>query len=233
MQSAKYLESCKQSLSMYNQKRDKTYYIIMMRSLIVRNTTITYYNQNATIFASSTANVEFHQIQDAFLQRLSPGAHILDLGCGSGRDTKYFLSKGFQMDAADGSEELCKIASEYTGIPVKHMLFHEMDVHNMYDGIWACASILHVAKKDLPDIFARIHRALKDEGIFYTSFKYGTFEGSRGERYFTDFTEETFREFLGHIPGFQIEQCWQTADSRPDRSDEKWLNLILRKQSIR
>ncbi len=76
------------------------------------NETIDYYERNAAEFANNTAELEFSEIQDMFLKKLKDGAAILDFGCGSGRDTRYFLSKGFQVDATDGSEELCKIAEK-------------------------------------------------------------------------------------------------------------------------
>lgn len=84
--------------------------------------TIKYYNEYAKQFAENTANVEFRHMQNLFLDKLQEGAYILDFGCGSGRDTKYFLEQGYQVDAIDGSAELCKLASELTGIEVKHML---------------------------------------------------------------------------------------------------------------
>ena len=81
-----------------------------------------------------------------FLACLPAGAAILDFGCGSGRDAKAFLELGFSVEASDGSEELCRRASELTGIPVKRMLFSELSAADRYDGIWACASILHLPR---------------------------------------------------------------------------------------
>lgn len=176
-----------------------------------------------------TANVEFLQVQDRFLEYLSAGSCILDLGCGSGRDTKYFLSRGFSVDAVDGSEELCRLASELTGIRVRRMLFSELDAVDAYDGIWACSSILHLPKEELRDVFGKMIRAVRKNGCIYTSFKYGGFEGYRNERYFTDFTEASFEEFIKDIPGISVEEHWVSEDARPGRSDEKWLNLILRR----
>ena len=101
-------------------------------------TTIDYYNEKAKEFVAGTVNVEFHHMQEQFLKLLPEHALILDFGCGSGRDTKYFLEQGFQVEAVDGSKELCKIASEYTGISVKHALFQELNEFEKYDGLWAC-----------------------------------------------------------------------------------------------
>ena len=196
-------------------------------------TTLDFYDQNAAKFTQDTISVPIHDIQEVFLSYLDAGARILDLGCGSGRDTKYFLERGFRADAMDGSEELCRAAAAFTGIPVRHMLFQELEAEEQYDGIWACASLLHVPGKELSDVFDRIRRALNAGGILYASFKYGTFEGLRGERYYTDFTEETFAGFLASVRGFEMERIWRSADARPERRDETWLNMILRKQNIR
>ncbi len=192
--------------------------------------TLTYYNQNAHQFTQVTLSVDFAAMQQRFLDKLPAGGLILDFGCGSGRDTKAFIDKGFQAEAIDGSEELCKIASEYTGISVRQMLFQELDELEKYDGIWACSSILHMKRQELPDIIEKMVRALKVHGIIYTSFKYGTFEGERNGRYFTDMTEDLFLTLIKDMDNLQIEEQWITSDVRPGRGEEKWLNLILRKK---
>ena len=194
------------------------------------NTTLKYYNENATIFSATTQIVDFSITQDKFLALLQPNAYILDFGCGSGRDTKYFLARDFNVDAIDGSIELCKIASEYTNIKVRHMYFNELSIVNKYDGIWACSSILHLSLDDLVDVFKRMSKALKDEGIIYTSFKYGDFSGERNGRYFTDMTEDSFAKLIANVENLKVEEQWITADVRPQRGNEKWLNLILRKK---
>lgn len=197
----------------------------------MNNKTLDYYNQNADQFVKGTVSVDFKKTQDRFLEALS-GKRILDFGCGSGRDTKYFIEAGFEVVATDGSEELCKSASEYTGITVKQMLFGELENIDRYDGIWACSSILHLSKRELIDVFERMTRALCQNGIIYTSFKYGTFEGERNGRFFTDFTIENFKNFIKDIRNLSIEDYWITGDVRPGRGKEQWLNLILRKTNL-
>ena len=194
--------------------------------------TIDYYNKNAKNFIENTQNVDMHLAQDKFLQLLDSQSSILDFGCGSGRDTMYFLEKGYHVTATDGSAELCKLASAFTGIEVKEMLFQELDDINKYDGIWACSSILHLPKKELFPVLRKMCIALKSAGVIYSSFKYGDFEGERNGRYFTDFTEDTFRDFIKDIPELTIEDHWITSDVRPGRGNEKWLNLIIRKSDI-
>ena len=195
-----------------------------------RNNTLHYYEDYADEFYKSTVDVSFETVQTRFLEKLKKGSYILDFGCGSGRDAKFFLEQGYLVDAMDGSSELCKLASQYTGIEVKHMLFQELEEVDKYDGIWACSSILHLPITELEEVIRKMVVALKDNGIIYTSFKYGTFAGERNGRYFTDMTEETFAELLEGIEDIGIEEQWITSDVRPGRGEEKWLNLILRKR---
>lgn len=197
---------------------------------MLTKSTLTYYNQNARPFATSTVSVDFTATQARFTAHLPQGGTILDFGCGSGRDTKHFLSQGFQVTATDGSEELCKLASEYTGIPVKQMLFQELDEVEQYDGIWACSSILHLPLEELISVLGKMSTALKPHGIIYTSFKYGDFAGERNGRYFTDMTETTFAALMQYIASLETEEQWITSDVRPGRGEEKWLNVILRKK---
>lgn len=195
------------------------------------NKTIDYYNSNAELFSNDTLEVDFHAIQDEFLQLLPSDAHILDLGCGAGRDTKYFLNKGYHVEATDGSEELCEIASKNTGVEVKQSFFQDLKEDEKYDGIWACASLLHLKADELPDVFMRIHNALKKDGIFYVSFKYGQYEGNRNGRYFTDMTEERLHSLLLRTNiFFELIKEWISEDVRPGRDNEKWLNILMRKQ---
>ena len=197
------------------------------------NHTLSYYNARAQEFVQGTVAVNFHITQDSFLAQLEKGASILDFGCGSGRDTKYFLERGFAVEATDGSAELCKLASEYTGISVKQLLFDELEAVDKYDGIWACASILHLEWADLVVVMQKMVRALKGEGVIYTSFKYGQFSGERNGRFFTDLDEEGLARLLKEVGGLVVKELWITGDVRPGRGEEKWLNVLLTKQRCR
>ena len=190
--------------------------------------TIEYYEKNAQDFAESTADIDISELHDTFLLKLKEGASVLDFGCGSGRDTLYFLQKGYNVIALDGSAKLCRIAEEKAGISVIQMDFNDFDEQDQYDGIWACSSILHLPKNELKSVLIRMEHALHKGGIIYTSFKYGDFEGMRNGRFFTDFTEDSFVDFISEIEQLVTEKLWVTRDSRPGRQDEKWLNMILR-----
>ena len=194
--------------------------------------TLQFYEDNAEAFVSGTVNADMHEARQRFMKLLPADALILDFGCGSGRDTKAFLEQGYRVDAVDGSAELCHIASEYAEIPVKQMLFQDLDCKEVYDGIWACSSILHLPRRELVDVLQKISIALKTEGVLYTSFKYGEFEGIRNGRYFIDLTDESFELLMTEIPSLWLVETWITSDVRPGREDERWLNILLKKTAI-
>ena len=191
--------------------------------------TLEYYKTNTDSFVKGTLAADMSQTQSRFLDKLPKHAYILDFGCGSGRDTKVFLDNGYQVDAVDGSEEVCHEASRITGIAVKQMFFSDLDADTVYDGIWACASILHLPRTELKDVLNRISKALKPHGVLYTSFKHGVSEGFRGGRWFTDFTEESLNTFWKEVQGLKILETWITHDVRPGREEERWINLLARR----
>lgn len=192
------------------------------------NQTLAYYEQNADSFVQGTVLADMGDARSRFLRWVPDNAYLLDFGCGIGRDTKAFLELGYRVDAVDGSEELCRRATEYTGIQVRHLLFQELSACQTYDGIWACASLLHVPKAELLDILQKTAAALKPAGILYASFKYGTYEGMRNGRYFSDFTEETMTALMGQVPELQVMETWITEDVRPGR-EERWINILARR----
>ena len=191
--------------------------------------TLDFYDQNAGEFAVGTLAADMADTRSRFAACLPPEGIVLDFGCGSGRDAKAFLDAGFRVEAVDGSEELCALASSYIGIPVKHMLFNELDACERYDGIWACASILHLPRQELVDVTKKIERALKQGGVLYASFKYGDYEGMRNGRYFSDFTEEKLKTFLEETTSMQLVDMWISNDVRTDRKERQWINILARR----
>lgn len=192
--------------------------------------TLQFYEENAERFAETTQNIAFSEIQSRFLSLLSPGACILDLGCGAGRDCKAFCEAGFCVDAVDGCASLCQIASAYSGVNVSCERFEDWKPRRRYDGIWACASLLHLPRTEQPAMFDRIQNGLLSGGICYSSFKYGEYEGFRNGRFFTDMTESLFSNLLALCPDFELICYDVTRDVRPERQDEQWLNILLRKK---
>lgn len=198
------------------------------------NSTIQYYEEHAEEFTTNTINADMESIRSRFLAYLPIGCRILDFGCGTGRDSKAFLDLGYDVTAIDGSEALCQIARLLTGLPVWRLDFRDYtpEEGEVYDGIWACASLLHLQKTELLPVMKVLSQALRPGGAFYVSFKYGTFEGERNGRHFTDFTLEEFREFIKSIPELSVAEYWITGDVRPGRGDERWLNIVLQRTMI-
>ena len=193
-------------------------------------TSIAYYDQHCDAFVENTASVDMTELYTAFLSRLKSGAHILDAGCGSGRDTRHFLKLGYRVTAIDGSVAMVRHASAFTGITVRQLTFENLDYHAVFEGIWACASLLHIPFSELPDVMARMSESLKNNGVWYLSFKYGEGEVSRDSRRFTNLTEDSLGRLVDGLPDITILSTWQTSDKRPDREDECWLNALLMKQ---
>ena len=186
-----------------------------------------YYNKNAKSFFDDTVNINLDDLYDIFLSYLDNNAHILDAGCGSGRDSKVFIEKGYRVTSFDSSKEIVKLASHYVGQQVKLMGFSQLDETDTYDGIWCCASLLHVPKNKLFDSMLLLSKALKKKGIMYVSFKYGEEERSDG-RHFTDMDEHGINKLVSKIPNLSIIKTWVTPDKRPDR-EERWFNILLNK----
>lgn len=193
------------------------------------NETLEYYNKNALDFYYNTKDADMQTLYDFFLKYLDKGAKILDLGCGSGRDTKYFLDKGYDVIALDASIEMVKLSSKLTGRKTVHKTFNELDYDNELDGIWACASLLHISRKEIDNILYKISRALKPNGVLYASFKYGDKEEFRNGRFFNFYEEESFGELIDKHPYFEVIETLITKDVRQGREDEKWFSVILRK----
>jgi len=191
--------------------------------------TIKYYDDNAGSFNTDTAFVDMHELQDWFLSNVKEKGHILDLGCGSGRDSKYFLKRGYCVTAVDGSFEMCEIAKRNTGLNVRQLMFSELDYKETFDAVWACASLLHVSYDELPEILKRIASSLKTDGIFYASFKKGDFRGLRNGRYFTDLTRENIEKLLEQTKAFTLMEYRESFDVRPGRNNEIWINVISKK----
>ena len=192
------------------------------------STTLTYYNNNAQTFSDSTLNVDMSALYAEFLPHVKQHGHILDAGCGSARDAAYFKNQGFTVSAFDASPALAKLASNYLQQPVEIKNFQELECVNKYDGIWCCASLLHVPKAELPQVFLKLQKALKPDGVLYVSFKYGTQERVHNGREFTDLNEQLLSSLLNQHTQLSIVKHWQSVDQRPGRESEVWLNALIK-----
>ncbi|MGI4848567.1 MAG: class I SAM-dependent methyltransferase [Janthinobacterium lividum] len=192
-------------------------------------TSISYYDRNADAFFASTVNADMAEARGQFLTHIDTGAHVLDAGCGSGRDTKAFLEHGLLVTAFDASKELVERATEYAGIAVRTMTFDQMEWTEEFDGIWACASLLHVPRSDLPSIMSKLGSALRAGSVLYGSFKYGNTETEKDGRTFTNQTEDTLNDLIEELPDLALIRTWQSLDVRQTRNDQ-WLNFLCKKK---
>ncbi len=198
--------------------------------------TMAYYERNAADFAARTVDAPMGDALSAFAALLPAGARVLDWGCGSGRDSRALRRLGFDVTSVDASSSMAEAALAATGTTVRVERFDELDEAGAYDGIWACASLLHVRPEGLPDVLARAARALGEKGVLYCSFKRGATCGRRDGRdfrngdshddgrWFTDLEADALAGLLE--PRFDVVRMWESPDVRPGRGDEPWLNCL-------
>lgn len=190
--------------------------------------TLDYYNQNADSFVEGTISADMSEVRQQFMKRLPAAGTILDFGCGSGRDAKAFSDAGYIVVALDGSQEICNKAHEVLNQPVICCKFQDYRAMTKFDGVWACASLLHLSEEELTPVLHELTKSLKPGGVLYMSFKYGEFAGERNGRWFTDMTEEQLGELMDQFQSLTLIDQWITEDVREDRN-EKWINSIYKK----
>lgn len=189
---------------------------------------IEYYNKYASVYFENTVDLDMSEIIAPFIKLLPENAEVLDLGCGSGRDTLYMEEAGFYVTALDGSEEMCKLAEIYTDKEVLNITFDELDFDEVFDGIWACASLIHVEDEQIDQILEKVIDALNPGGVLYMSFYHGDYEGYRSGRYIHEYTKASLKELIARHPRVDIEDIWKTDDVRNE--DKTWINIIVRKE---
>lgn len=193
------------------------------------NKTIAYYDNRAQQYFESTVNVDMSVNCDRFLQYVKPGGVIIDIGAGSGRDILYFMSKGYQVEGIDAALEMCRLASEYTGVPLICCKIQEWVPDKKYDGIWANASLLHLSLEEVEEFILRVDGLLENQGVVYISLKSGIETGiDVTGRYFTNFTEEKVRQIISKSTAMEVVDSWKSED-KLHREEVVWINFILRK----
>ena len=190
---------------------------------------IRFYEENAADFFARSVAAEMLPQLRAFAGLLPPGGRVLDAGCGAGRDARALREMGFQVTATEAAPALAALARAHAGVEVRVMTFDEMAWSGAFDGIWTCASLLHVARTELPATLVRLKRALVPRGAWFMSFKYGTREREANGRRFTDLDEAGAQALLAQVDGLELISMQVSGDVRPDRSSERWLSLLCRK----
>lgn len=190
---------------------------------------IAYYDNNGAAFFAGSVDADMSVDRARFLKNVPPGGTLLEAGCGSGRDALVFKNAGYAVTAMDGSEEMVRRAAAHTGLAVVHKRFDQVEWHNAFDGIWSCASLLHISRAALPDAMARLARALKPGGVWYMSFKYGDSERVTDHgRHFTDMNEPLLTAAIAET-GLSLAEMWSSTDVRASHAGQPWLSAIARK----
>ena len=192
--------------------------------------TINFYEKNAEAYAALTVKADMSRAYEKFLAYLPHGAKVLDAGCGSGRDSLFFMRQGYRVTMLDASAAMCRCAEKLTGQKALHKTFAEIIFEKQFDGIWANASLLHVPEQELEKVLKILHRALKDDGVLYASWKYGEAERRDGERFYCDMTEEKLKKLLRRTGCFVCKEVWVSEDVLPLHREQRWLNVVLGKK---
>ena len=196
-----------------------------------RSSTTAYYDAHASEFCQSTAFADMSELYATFLRQIPAGGRILDAGCGSGRDSLAFLRRGYSVVSMDASIEMVKATTSLTGQAALLLTFDAIQFDAEFDGIWACASLLHVSRRDLDAVLVRLTRALKPQGVLYLSFKYGDAERFEQGRFFNDLNETLLKSLLADHPRLEIVKLWITDDVRNERrGSQQWLNALVRRR---
>ncbi len=187
-----------------------------------------YYESNAERYAAETFFADMSEQYQRFRLLLKKGAKILDVGSGSGRDACYFQKQGYQVTALEPSKNLCReIRKVFSGEIVCSNIQNYRPTER-YDGIWACASLIHLQEEEVLQFFEKIDQYLDDNGIIYISGKNGISTGEVEEgRFFLEFTEQLVEKILTVNKKLKLEQLWYTEDAS-GRKGFWWMNVILR-----
>ena len=190
--------------------------------------TLRYYELNADNYFEMTSGADVTSIYQSFLRRIPKGGRLMDAGSGSGRDTAAFVRRGYLVEAFDFSPALCELSTGFTGIQTRVRCFKDVDENEEFDGVWACASLLHVPEAELSEAIARLIRALKTMGVLFMSFKYGTGERvAEDGRFFVDMTEERMRDVLQAVQNLTVERLWRTLGEDKFEGQGDWLNVLV------
>ncbi|PEN11436.1 SAM-dependent methyltransferase [Longibacter salinarum] len=192
-----------------------------------QDTTIRWYDARADTYAEATRSVDMSPVQDRFLTYVRGDGHILDVGCGSGRDARAFIEQGYTVTAMDASEKMARIAAEWIGQPVRHERIETFEPDQPFDGIWASASLLHLPEHILPDMLKRVAGWMAEEGVFYMSFKQGEGERMASGRRFTDMTQPKLQTLLKDHTPLTIREIWTSGDA--GGRSIRWVSAIAQR----
>ncbi len=189
---------------------------------------INYYDENSKEYIKRTVNVDMSYLAEEFLDFVGDNGKVLDLGCGTGRDSIYFLSKGYDVYAMDGSKAMVDYAKKNLGERVQWATFEEFETTLSFDGIWACASLLHVSEENMPKIVRKYRDLLNPEGIFFMSFKKEKENYAHKGRSFTCYEEDSLRQMIRKAGGLDVLMIKETPSAKLDCDEEYWISAFCK-----
>jgi SAM-dependent methyltransferase len=169
---------------------------------------------------------------ERFAGVLEPGARVLEIGSGGGRDARALERAGLDVrrtDVTPGFVELLRAGGDEADLldPLTDDLADPAAPGTPYAGVWANACLLHVRREDLPAVLGRLAEATAGNGLLYASVKEGDGESwsvhgtIASPRLFTYWREEPLREaFLG--TGWSVWHVGRHTGSR----GEDWLEVL-------
>ncbi|WLH01544.1 class I SAM-dependent methyltransferase [Pseudomonas beijingensis] len=194
-------------------------------------TTLGHYNAVAESFREGTRDHDVSQNIDALLRHIQGQAplHILDFGCGPGRDLRTFTAMGHVAVGLDGSAEFARMARQDSGCEVWQQDFLELDLPaERFDGIFANAVLFHVPVQELPRVLKQLHTTLKPGGVLFSSNPRGeNQEGWNGQRFGAYHDLAAWRTLLGEAGFVELEHYYRPAGL--PREQQPWLASVWRR----
>lgn len=198
--------------------------------------TLTAYDNSVQAFTSNTKALHPQEQVKKFLSVL-PGKKILDLGCGPGRDAQIFVEQGFEVTRVDISPKMIEMARSKVDAQFFVMDMENLDFPaNSFDGVWASASLLHIPKKRILQVFKDLYVLLVEEGVFYLSLKKGTGEGLQSDprygdvqKFWSFFEKEEIEEILKQAD-FKIIQSVISERQSTNQGHLLWVNVLCKKE---
>lgn len=191
--------------------------------------TLLFYETNAQLYAEQTRGIDLSHLYEPFLTAVTKGGKILDIGCGAGRDLKRFAEEGFEAVGIDPSEKLAAMAIEFSGCKVLVSEVQDLNFVEEFDGAWACASLIHLPRRQLSGALEKIFSALKPRGVLLVSMQMGSGEAVTNDgRFFTRYSSQELSDATERSQ-FELINVWITPDSLPGRDSITWINVIARK----
>ncbi|PYK53459.1 MAG: SAM-dependent methyltransferase [Verrucomicrobia bacterium] len=167
-----------------------------------------------------------------FLELVAPSGRLLDAGCGEGRDTRFFIERGYVVISFDASIGMVRKCQEYPHAYCVHLSFSKIDFREEFDGVWACASLLHRPFEEAKSAVVKLATALKPKGIMFVSVRAGKGDSGENGRYFQYYDDKMVVALFAHDPRLEVLRAWHSTSLGPDGDQgNEWINVLVKRRS--